>query len=88
MNMILWLFAGAALGWAAYALLGFNAAWGGLVSGVIGAIGGVLGGKLIAPLFFGPPDAQGVAMSALLVAALVSAAGLAASNLLHNRLES
>lgn len=51
MNLFLWMFAGSVLGWVALSFLDLNAARGMWVSVIIGAIGGVLGGKLIAPVF-------------------------------------
>ena len=50
MNIIMRMLAGAAIGWAAYAVLHFNEDRGMLVSMVIGLVGGVAGGKLVAPM--------------------------------------
>ena len=88
MNTFLWILAGGALGWVAYSVAGLNASWGMFVSVVIGAMGGVLGGKLLAPIFFGAAAPEGVAIAALFVATAVAAGCLALSNLLHNRFES
>ncbi len=74
MNIIMWMVAGAAIGWAAYAVLHFNEDRGMVVSMVIGLLGGVAGGKLVAPMF-------GVVASipeAFSMAALVCALGSAA----------
>ena len=74
MNIIMWMVAGAAIGWAAYAVLHFNEDRGMIVSVVIGLLGGVVGGKLVAPMF-------GVVASipdAFSMAALVCALGSAA----------
>jgi uncharacterized membrane protein YeaQ/YmgE (transglycosylase-associated protein family) len=74
MNIIMWMLAGAALGWAGYAVLHFNESRGMLVSMVIGVAGGVAGGKLVAPMF-GVVDTIPEAFSlAALVCALASAA--------------
>lgn len=51
MNLIVWIAAGGAIGWAAFTLLHFNEDRGMVLSMVIGAIGAVLGGKLLAPMF-------------------------------------
>ncbi len=51
MNIIMWMVAGAALGWAGYAVLHYNESRGMLISMIIGVVGGVLGGKLVAPMF-------------------------------------
>ena len=74
MNIIMWMVAGAAIGWAAYTVLHFNEHRGMVVSVVVGLLGGVAGGKLVAPLF-------GVVASipeAFSMAALVCALGSAA----------
>ena len=74
MNIIMWMVAGAAIGWAAYAVMHFNEDRGMVVSVVIGLLGGVVGGKLVAPMF-------GVVASipeAFSVVALVCALGSAA----------
>jgi uncharacterized membrane protein YeaQ/YmgE (transglycosylase-associated protein family) len=45
MNTVMWILVGAMLGWLAFSALGFNEARGMLVSMIIGAAGGMLGGK-------------------------------------------
>jgi len=50
MNTVVWMLAGTAIGWAAFALLHFNQERGMLVSLVIGAVGAIVGGKLLAPM--------------------------------------
>jgi uncharacterized membrane protein YeaQ/YmgE (transglycosylase-associated protein family) len=74
MNIIMWMVAGAALGWAGYAVLHYNESRGMLVSMIIGVAGGVAGGKLVAPMF-GVIDSIPEAFSmAALICALASAA--------------
>ena len=51
MNIALWLFSGLVLGWVAYSALGLNDGRSRLISMVIGAMGGFLGGKFVAPVF-------------------------------------
>jgi len=86
MNIVLWMLAGSALGWVGYSFLRFNEERGLMVSVIIGAVGGIVGGKLIAPMFTAaaavPAD---FSSSALVFAALVAAASLAAGNLVYNR---
>jgi uncharacterized membrane protein YeaQ/YmgE (transglycosylase-associated protein family) len=56
------------------------------ISVIIGAVGGVFGGKLIAPMFSGAaavPDAFSV--TALLFAGVVATAFLVVGNLVYNR---
>ena len=76
MNIIMWMVAGAALGWAGYAVLHYNESRGMLISMIIGVAGGVAGGKLVAPMF-GVIDSIPEAFSmAALICALASAAVL------------
>ena len=76
MNIVMWMVAGAALGWAGYAVLHYNESRGMLISMIIGVAGGVAGGKLVAPMF-GVIDSIPEAFSmAALICALASAAVL------------
>ena len=84
MNVILWMLAGAMVGWIAYSILGLNERRGRMVSIAIGAIGGLVGGKMIAPVFFTVAAMGDFSMPALLIAATVAAALLAIGNLVHN----
>lgn len=86
MNIVMWMLAGGTLGWIGYSFLGFNEARGMMVSIIIGAIGGIVGGKLIAPMFTaGAVVAGDFSVMALFVAVTVAAAFLAAGNLVHQR---
>jgi uncharacterized membrane protein YeaQ/YmgE (transglycosylase-associated protein family) len=86
MELVLWLVAGAILGWMAIAYLRFNENRGTIVSIIIGAAGGVAGGKLIAPMFLAGAAVPGeFSMAALIVVLVSSAACLAVGNLVHNR---
>jgi uncharacterized membrane protein YeaQ/YmgE (transglycosylase-associated protein family) len=86
MNIIVWMLAGGTLGWAACSYLGFNEERGMIVSIIIGALGGLAGGKLIAPMFTAAEAVPGdFSFSALLFAGAVAAAFLAVGNLVHDR---
>ena len=86
MNLFLWLFAGAALGWASFAWLGFSEGRGKIASIVIGGFGGLLGGKMIAPILSAPPKIAGdFSMSALVIAALVASTILVVANIVNKR---
>ena len=74
MNIIMWMVAGAALGWAGYAVLHFNESRGMLISMMIGVAGGVAGGKLVAPMFGVIDSIPEVFSMAALICALASAA--------------
>lgn len=86
MNIVMWVLAGGILGWAGCAYWGFNQERGKIISMIIGAMGGFVGGKMIAPMFTAVaavPDAFSI--SALFFAAAVAAAFLAVGNLVHSR---
>ena len=51
MTTALWVMAGGLLGWAGYSFLGVMRGGGMILSILIGAIGAVFGGKMIAPMF-------------------------------------
>ena len=85
MDIVTWLLAGSIIGWVGFARLGFNEERGMIASVIIGAIGGVLGAKLLAPMF-GAAAAPGEFSLAILIVALASAAAcLAAANKIHDR---
>ena len=86
MNFAIWMLAGALLGWIGISYMRFNEERGTLVSMIIGAVGGLIGGNIIAPMFMAAqkvPDA--FSASALVVAAIVAAALLFAGNLIYQR---
>ena len=86
MNTFIWFLAGAALGWAAWTYLGFSEGRGRIASVVIGAMGGVLGGKMVAPMLTAPAAvASDFSMSALVIAALVASTLLVVANLVYKR---
>jgi len=84
-DIAIWMLAGAALGWAGFSYMQYNEERGLMVSAIIGAIGGVIGGKLIAPMFTDAPVAGAFSISALVFAAIVAAGVLFAGNLIHNK---
>ena len=86
MNIVVWMLAGGMLGWVGFKFVGFNEERGMVVSIIIGAVGGFLGGKLIAPMFTAAETLPGAfSMSALFCAAAVAAAFLAVGNLVGKR---
>jgi uncharacterized membrane protein YeaQ/YmgE (transglycosylase-associated protein family) len=86
MNIVVFMLAGAVLGWIGISFLRFNEMRGTLVSMVIGTVGGLFGGKIIAPMFTAaaavPAD---FSSSALMFAVALAAAFLAIGNLVHER---
>jgi uncharacterized membrane protein YeaQ/YmgE (transglycosylase-associated protein family) len=86
MELVLWIAAGAALGWLAIAKLGYNEQRGMLVSLIIGAVGGVLGGKMVAPMFgFGAAVPGEFSMGVMFVVLATAGACLALGNIVSNR---
>jgi uncharacterized membrane protein YeaQ/YmgE (transglycosylase-associated protein family) len=88
MNIALWMMAGGFLGWAGHEFLRLNIERGRTISIVIGAAGGLLGGKFIAPMFSvaalpGAPD--GITMSSMLFAMAAAVTFIAIANLVSNR---
>jgi len=80
--------AGGFLGWTGHEFLRLNRERGRMISIVIGAAGGLLGGKFIAPMFSaaalpGAPD--GVSMSSMLFAMAAAVTFIAIANLISNR---
>jgi uncharacterized membrane protein YeaQ/YmgE (transglycosylase-associated protein family) len=84
MNVALSMLAGAMLGWIGFSVLGLNEARGRMVSIVIGALGGIIGGKMVAPIFVTVGSGGEFSMSALLIGAIVAAAFLAIGNVVKN----
>jgi len=86
MNFVMWILAGGILGWVGYAYLGFNRERSLIVSIIVGTFGGLVGGRLIAPMFTAAAAVPGdFSVMALFFAAAVAAAFLAAGNLVYNR---
>jgi uncharacterized membrane protein YeaQ/YmgE (transglycosylase-associated protein family) len=86
MNIVMWMLTGTVLGWIAYSYLNFNKERGIMVSLIIGALGGFIGGNVIAPLFTaGVLAAEDYRASTVFFAAAIAAAFLAAGNLIYKR---
>ena len=86
MNVAMWMLVGSALGWGAYSYFSYNENRGAVVSMIIGALGGFIGGHVVAPMFTAGALAPGeFSMPALLFAAAIAAAFVAAGNLIHKR---
>lgn len=86
MTLVIWIVAGGLLGWASYRFWGFNAGRGVLVSIVIGAAGGLVGGDWVAPVFLSPAAIPGNFDSpALLFAVTFAVTFLFAGSRIHDR---
>jgi uncharacterized membrane protein YeaQ/YmgE (transglycosylase-associated protein family) len=75
MNVAMWVLAGGALGWMAFAYLRVNRALGLATAVVIGAVGGFFGGNVLAPMLGAVTDAPNVFNLFSMVIALAGAAG-------------
>lgn len=86
MNFFLWMLAGGFVGWVGYEFLGFNRQRGRNVSVLIGAAGGLFGGKLVAPMFLAAAaDTAEFSSPALFIAVLVAGGLLTLGTLLPGR---
>ena len=85
MNIVMWMLAGALLGWIGYTYVRFNEGRGMMVSVIIGAVGGLVGGNMIAPLFTATEVPGAFSSAALIFAAAAAAAFLAAGNMIYNK---
>jgi len=86
MEIVLWMLTGSVMGWVGCSYLRFNEGRGVAVSVIIGALGGFLGGAIVAPIFTAAaavPD--GFSMFALFYAAAGAAAFLVLGNMVHDR---
>lgn len=89
MNIVMSMLVGGILGWASYSVLGFNEARGKIASISIGALGGLVGGQMLAPMFTAAATSAAasgdLSVSVLAFAAAVAAAFLAVGNMVYNR---
>jgi uncharacterized membrane protein YeaQ/YmgE (transglycosylase-associated protein family) len=86
MNLVIWILAGALLGWVTFAFLQWNEGRGFLPPLLIGGAGGFVGGKLVTP-FFVSATLTPAAFNAtsLLFAIMVAVALLALVNTVFSR---
>jgi uncharacterized membrane protein YeaQ/YmgE (transglycosylase-associated protein family) len=86
METLVWIVAGAALGWAAYSYFGYNEARGAVASACIGAAGALVGGKAVAPIFLATATpAAGISVDALLFAAAAAVVFVFLGNFVYRR---
>lgn len=85
MEIIVWMLTGGAVGWASHAFLRWNESRGMNVAIAIGAVGALIGGKMIGPMLTAAAAPGALSAIGLLFAAAVATAFLALGNLLHER---
>ena len=76
MELLVWMLVGGALGWVSCRHLGFNQERGAIVSTLIGAVGALIGGKGIAPIFMATASPADTGTLALIFAGVAAAACL------------
>lgn len=85
MNLFIWALAGGALGWFGVNF-GYNDSRGRFAAVFIGAIGGIIGGKLLAPMFTAVPAVPAdFSFVALLFAMAVATAALYVGEFVSDR---
>ena len=86
MTIVLWLVAGAAVGWVGFVLARWNRRRGLAASVLVGALGGAFGGAMLAPFITSSPVIAGdLNVHALFMAAVAAAACLAVANMVEGR---
>lgn len=86
MNIVIWIVAGGMLGWAGYRFWGLNEKRAPAASIVIGAVGGIVGGQVIAPVFLSAASISGNFNSTeLFFAVAIAASFLFVGSMIHNR---
>ena len=84
MEFIVWIVTGAIVGWFAYAFVGLNEDRGRVVSIVMGVVGAIVGGKVLAPMFAAAP-LDPIGLTSFIFTAGAAAAVLFAGNVVQNR---
>ena len=86
MDIVVWMLTGSVLGWVGCSYLRFNEGRGVAFSVIIGAMGGFLGGSIVAPIFTAAAEVPGdFSVFALFYAAAVAAALLVLGNMVYER---
>lgn len=85
MDSLVWILTGGIVGWIAFSRFGFNEERGRNVSIVLGAVGAVIGVKLVAPMFLTLPTGGELSVAVLFFAAAAACAVLAVGNLVSSR---
>jgi uncharacterized membrane protein YeaQ/YmgE (transglycosylase-associated protein family) len=84
MEIFVWTLVGSLVGWVAYAQFNYNEARGRNASIVLGALGALIGAKMIAPMFVVMP-AGAFSAPGVFIAAGAATAALVLGNLVYDR---
>ncbi|QJR16729.1 hypothetical protein [Usitatibacter palustris] len=86
MSLVVAMFLGAFLGWASHSFTGLNEGRGRIAAVFIGAAGGFIGAKMVAPMFVAAPVVgSSFSVSTLAFAGIVAVAALIAGSMIHSR---
>lgn len=86
MNIVIWVLAGAAIGWVGYAGMHVNSERGLFISVVIGITGGFFGGNVLAPMFgTAPADPSAFSLLAFLVAVASAVGCVTLTDMIYER---
>lgn len=85
MNVVLWLLAGAAVGWIACSAMNMNVHRGLIISAIIGVAGAFFGGHVLSPIFGTIEEAGGFNPMALLMAVVGAIACVTVSDMMYER---
>ena len=84
MNLIIWIVVGGVIGWLASIVMKTDSQQGLLLNVVVGVVGGLLGGWLLAPLFgTGTINQSDFSLPSIMVSLLGALALLAILNIVH-----
>ena len=86
MNIAMWVLAGGVIGWMGFAMLNANQERGMVLSIIIGVLGGLFGGNVLAPMLGAVTDTPNdFSLFSMVIAMTSAAACLAIGNLVSNR---
>jgi uncharacterized membrane protein YeaQ/YmgE (transglycosylase-associated protein family) len=86
MNIAMWVLAGGVIGWMGFAMLNANQERGMVLSIIIGVLGGLFGGNVLAPILGAVTDTPNdFSLFSMAIAVTSAVACLAIGNLVSNR---
>jgi len=86
MNIAMWVLAGGVIGWMGFAMLNANQERGMVLSIIVGVLGGLFGGNVLAPMLGAVTDTPNdFSLFSMAIAVTSAVACLAIGNLVSNR---